>query len=112
MSNIGTIPIPFAKRIKKKNVNKRGVQVITQFWPTFGLDIESFTNSTMYSIRVTHFDFTLPLLDRYFLRGKIMTTDTIIATIHNIKTCLVTEKSIPKSSGILIIGCSLLEFET
>ena len=112
VSNIGTIPIPFAKRIKKKNVRKRGVHVITQFWPTLGLDIESFTNSTRYSIIVTHLDFSFPLLEKYFLNGMIMTNDKMAATIHNIKTCLVTEKSIPKSSGILIIGCSLLEFET
>ena len=66
----------------------------------------------MYSMAVTHFDFTLPLLEIYFLIGKIITNDTINTTTHNINTCLVTEKSIPKSSGSLIIGCSLLEFET
>ena len=35
-SKIGIIPIAFAKRIKKKKVRIKGVQVLTHFGPTFG----------------------------------------------------------------------------
>ena len=72
---------------------------MTQLGPTLGAAIVSFTNSTIYSIKVTQLDFFLPLLDKYFLIGRITTIETINATSHNIKTCFVTEKSIPKNEG-------------
>ena len=43
-SKIGIIPIPFAKRIKKKKVSTRGVHVYTHLGPTFGRTIESLIN--------------------------------------------------------------------
>ena len=49
-SKIGIIPIAFAKRIKKKKVRIKGVQVLTHFGPTFGETIVSLINCTIASI--------------------------------------------------------------
>ena len=40
-SKKGTMPKPFAQRMKKKKVNINGVQVLTHLGPTFGATIES-----------------------------------------------------------------------
>ena len=50
-SNIGTIPIALAKKIKNKNVNISGAQLLTHLGPTFGLTIVSRTKVTTISIR-------------------------------------------------------------
>ena len=94
-SNIGTIPIPFANKMKKKNVSKTGAQVITHFCPRFGMAIESLMNFTIASIAFIHPEGTRLPLDKYFLTGIIIEIETIKATSHNIRTCFVTEKSIP-----------------
>ena len=97
---MGTIPIPFANKIKKKNVRTSGVQVMTHFGPTFGLTMESRMNWTMASIPFIHPEGAVLLLDKNFLTGIITAIPTNKATIHNINTCFVTEKSIPKRGGI------------
>ena len=98
-SKIGIIPIPFENRIKKKNVNINGVQVLTHFSPTFGLTIESLINWTMASMAFNQPEGMADLLFKNDLIGIIIDSETTIATSHNIKTCFVTERFIPAIVG-------------
>ena len=83
---------------------------MTHFGPTFGLTMESRMNWTMASIPFIHPEGAALLLDKNFLTGIITATPTNKATIHNMKTCLVTDMeykilyipwpfSIPNKSG-------------
>ena len=96
MSNIGINPIPFANKIKKKNVRIMGAHVSENLAPTFGLTIESRIKDTMDSIA-----FIQPVgigfsFFKYLRTGIIIETERSNATIHNINTCFVTEISMPK----------------
>ena len=99
-SKMGTIPIPFANKMKKNNVRTNGVQVMTHFGPTFGLTMESRMNWTMASIPFIHPDGAVLLLDKNFLTGIITAIPTNKATIHNMKTCLVTDMEYDKGGAI------------
>ena len=61
-------------------------------------------NLTIASIAFTQPEGTDLPLDKYLLIGIMIETDTITATTHSIKTCFVTEKSIPIIGSILIIS--------
>jgi hypothetical protein len=98
-SKTGINPMPFANRMKKKNVRIRGAHVSLYFEPILGCTIESRKNFTIDSRT-----FIQPLgtglsFCRYFLTGIITAQVSRMVTIHNISTCLVTEKLIPKIWG-------------
>ena len=72
---------------------------MTHFVPTLGREIKSFIRSTTYSIIVTQRDFLLLFDFIYFWTGIKIVSITTTATNQSIKTCLVTEKSIPNIFG-------------
>jgi hypothetical protein len=103
-SKIGTIPIVFANRMKKKNVNISGVQVIVHLEPTFGFTILSLKNFVTISIKLTQPVGTSFLLFKNLLTGIMIEIRTTKDTIQSISTCFVTERSNPSTFGKCNIG--------
>ena len=81
------------------SVRMNGVHVFTHFFPTLGSTMESRTYSTIASRA-----FMNPVgIGRSCFRkrrtAQLTATSTVAATIHSIRTCLVTEKSMPAMVG-------------
>src|SRR5262249_53490288 len=111
-SKTGINPIPFAKRMNRKNVMMRGVHVFTHLLPTLGRTIVSRVNSTPYSRAFIRPEGTCR--SRLKSRRTVMvpTRNTTAATSQSISTCLVTERLTPRMVGSWISGWPMSLFET
>ena len=89
----------FAQRMKMKNVRISGVQVLTHLRPTFGCTISSRTYRTTASRALMNPVGTGRPDLRYRRTTVVTRMNTKPATSHSMKTCLVTEKSIPAIVG-------------
>jgi hypothetical protein len=90
--------------MKKKKVISIGAHVITHLSPTFGLTIVSLINLEIASIAFTHPEGTFFPLEMNLRTGTTIVKKRREATIQSIKTCLDTEKLIPKIVGNEIMG--------
>ena len=102
----------FALRMNTKNVRRSGVQVLTHFVPTLGSTIESRMNWTTNSSAFMKPDGIIRSCLRYRRVVRVTPRKTTTATSQSMKTCLVTEKSMPKTGGRWRIGCSNPPFAT
>ena len=81
------------------SVRMKGVQVPTHFFPTLGSTMESRTYSTTASSAFMNPDGTGRSCFRYLRTASDTTRSTVPATSHSIRTCLVTDRSMPAIFG-------------
>ncbi len=81
------------------SVRRSGVHVMVHLSPTLGRTTESRMNSTTVSSAFMNPDGTRRSCLMYRRTKNVTTTNTSDATSQSMKTCLVTEKSIPPIVG-------------
>ncbi len=89
----------FELRMNTKKVSSSGAHVLTHFLPTFGRSIESRIHSTRYSSAFAKPEGIGRSCFVYRRTVKESRMNTNADTSHSIRTCLVTEKSMPAIVG-------------
>src|SRR5262249_27075636 len=87
-------------------------QVFAYLEPTFGRTMVSRINSTTASMTFANPKGADGPCFKYFRTVQVMTTNRKAPTSHSIRTCLVTDRSIPNTVGNGMMGCSSGLLET